>query len=43
MLNWLIFKTPINKSDLNIYHKLTILNFPQACKEPVHMWRILEY
>ena len=43
MLNWLIFKTTINKSDFDIYHAVTTLKFPKAREEPVYMWRILEY
>ena len=43
MFNWLIFNSPINKSDFDIYHTVTILNVPQAFEEPVYIWRILEY
>ena len=43
MFNRLIFNTPINKNDFDIYHTVTVLNFPQACEEPVYMWKILEY
>ena len=43
MFNWLIFNSPINKSDFDIYHTVTILNVPQAFEEPVYIWKILEY
>ena len=38
--NWLIFKIPLTKVILTF--TVTISNFPQACEEPVHLWKILE-